>query len=316
MTQDQLWERFYRSMLRVRRVEEKIIDVYWSDKIKSPVHLSIGQEAVATGVCEALAREDILFATYRSHHAYLAKGGDMNGMIAELYGKVTGCARGKGGSMHLIDPEHGVAGTSAVVGTTIANALGYAFAVKLRKEKKVVAVFFGDGAVDEGVFHESLNFAALKKLPVLFICENNQFAVHSDHLTRRTRDNLVERAGVYGVPAQRIEGNDVLAIYEQTAQAVESIRAGEGPQFLECMTYRWKEHVGPGDDFHLGYRTPEERQPWIDDDQLVRAEKQVGADLAETVKTEVEQEVTEAFEFAEESPFPDASELHAHVYAN
>ena len=316
MTQDQLWEQLYRSMLRVRRVEEKIIDVYWSDKIKSPVHLSIGQEAVATGVCEALEPEDILFATYRSHHAYLAKGGDMNAMIAELYGKVTGCARGKGGSMHLIDPEHGVAGTSAVVGTTIANALGYAFAVKLRKEKKVVVVFFGDGAVDEGVFHESMNFAALKKLPVLFICENNQFAVHSDHLTRRLRDNLVERVGVYDVPAQRIEGNDILAIHEQTTKAVQAIRNGEGPQFLECMTYRWKEHVGPGDDFHLGYRTPEEMQPWIEDDQLIRAEKEIDADLVSAIKSEVETEVTEAFEFAEESPFPDASELHAHVYAD
>ena len=316
MSQEQLWEQLYRSMLRVRRVEEKIIDVYWSDKIKSPVHLSIGQEAVATGVCEALEPEDILFATYRSHHAYLAKGGDMKAMIAELYGKVTGCARGKGGSMHLIDPEHGVAGTSAVVGTTIANALGYAFAVKLRKEKKVVAVFFGDGAVDEGVFHESINFAALKQLPVLFICENNQFAVHSPHMTRRVEDNLIERARVYGVPAQRIEGNDVLAIHEQTIQAVESIRNGEGPQFLECMTYRWKEHVGPGDDFHLGYRTPEEMRPWIDDDQLVRAETQLDADVASNIKAEVENEVTTAFEFAEESPFPDTSELYAHVYAD
>jgi len=173
-----------------------------------------------------------------------------------------------------------------------------------------------DGAVDEGVFHESLNFAALKQLPLLFICENNQFAVHSPHLTRRIKDNIVERAGVYGVPALRIEGNDVLAIHEQTAKAVQAIRNGEGPQFLECMTYRWKEHVGPGDDFHLGYRTPEEMQPWIDDDQLVRAEKEIDADVVSTIKTEVETEVTEAFEFAEESPFPDASELHAHVYAD
>ena len=189
-------------------------------------------------------------------------------------------------------------------------------AMRRRDEANCVVVNFGDGAFSQGAVAESLNFAALKKLPVLFICENNQFAVHSGHLTRRLKDNLIERAGVYGVPAQRIEGNDVLAIYEQTARAVESIRAGEGPQFLECMTYRWKEHVGPGDDYHLGYRTAEERQPWIDDDQLIRAENEIGADLAATVKTEVENEVTEAFDFAENSPFPDASELHAHVYAD
>src|SRR5512132_3683513 len=160
MSKSKMHERFFRSLYRIRRVEEAIAKIYPTDRIKSPVHLSIGQEAVAVGVCEALKPDDVVFGTYRSHAYYLAKGGDLKKMIAELYGKATGCAKGKGGSMHLIDAAHGVMGASAVVGTTIPNALGYAYAIKLRRKSNIVASFFGDGAVDEGVFHESMNFAA------------------------------------------------------------------------------------------------------------------------------------------------------------
>src|SRR5262245_12617119 len=166
-------EALYRSLLRIRRVEEEIARIYPTDRIKSPVHLSIGQEAVSVGVCEALEPADVAFGTYRSHALYLAKGGDLKRMLAELYGKVTGCARGKGGSMHLIDAAHGVMGASAVVASTIPQAVGYAYALKLRGTPAIVASFFGDGAVEEGVFHESIHFAALRRLPVLFVCENN-----------------------------------------------------------------------------------------------------------------------------------------------
>ncbi len=176
-------------------------------------------------------------------------------------------------------------------------------------------VFFGDGAVDEGVFHETMNFAALKQLPVLFVCENNAYAVHSHHLDRHKISNLCERVETYGIPAQFVAGNDVLAIHEAANDAVKSIRAGNGPRFIEAETYRWMEHVGPGEDFALGYRTAEERQPWIDDDQLVRAENQLDADRSSSIKAEVEDEIAAAFEFAENSPFPDASELLANVYA-
>jgi TPP-dependent pyruvate/acetoin dehydrogenase alpha subunit len=310
-----LEERLYRSMLRIRRVEEKISEIYWSDRVKSPVHLSIGQEAVASGVCETLQPSDVVFGTYRGHHVYLAKGGDMNAMIAELFGKVTGCARGKGGSMHLIDLEHGVSGTSAVVGTTIANAVGAAYASKIQDLGKVIVVFFGDGAVDEGVFHESMNFAALKKVPIVLICENNGYAVHSDHLSRRIADNLCERVATYGIPTERIEVNDVLAIQAGVQAAVDEIRAGEsGPKFFEIMTYRWMQHVGPGEDFKLGYRTEEERQPWIDSDQLERMGGTLAASVREMIDTEVQEEVTEAFDFAEQSPFPPDDELFAHVF--
>src|SRR5271154_5873136 len=196
-------DRFYRSLYRIRRIEEEIARIYPTDKVKSPIHLSIGQEAVAVGVCEALRRDDMVFGTYRNHALYLAKGGNLNRMAAELFGKVTGSAKGKGGSMHLIDPAAGVLGASAVVGTTIPNAVGYAYAAKLQKRDIVVATFFGDGAVDEGVFYESLNFAALMKAPVLFICENNGYAVYSRQRDRQPVSNITERARAHGVPATR-----------------------------------------------------------------------------------------------------------------
>ncbi|SRR5258708_1737303 len=219
-----MYDKFYRELYRIRRVEEEVARIYPTDKVKSPVHLSIGQEAVSVGVCQALQRSDIVFGTYRSHALYLAKGGDLKKMIAELYGKATGCAKGKGGSMHLVDVEAGVMGASAVVGTSIPHAVGYAYAVKLRSQNIAVVDFFGDGAVDEGVFHESMNFAALKKLPVIFICENNQYAIHAHERTRHPLNNIVERARTYGMPAERIEGNDTLTIYEKVKKAVEEVR--------------------------------------------------------------------------------------------
>src|SRR5919108_780042 len=239
-------ERFYRSLYRIRRVEEEIAAVYPTDKIKSPVHLSIGQEAVSVGVCEALRHDDVVFGTYRSHALYLAKGGDLKRMIAELYGKVTGCAKGKGGSMHLLDAARGVMGASAVVGTTIPQAVGYAYALKLQRKDSVVVSFFGDGGVDEGAFHESLNFAALKSLPVIFVCENNSYAIHTHQSRRHKFANICERARVYGIPAEQIGNNDVLRIHERVSEAVLKLRSGKpGPFFFECLTHRLKEHVGP-----------------------------------------------------------------------
>lgn len=306
--------RFYRSLYRIRRVEEEIAKIHPTDKIKSPVHLSIGQEAVSVGVCEALRPEDVVFGYYRSHALYLAKGGDMRRMIAELYGRVTGCARGKGGSMHLIDVERGVLGTSAVVGTGIPPAVGYAYALKLRRESTLVANFFGDGAVDEGVFHEGLNFASLKKLPVIFVCENNMYAINSRQLDRQPLANICQRAEAYGIPAKRIEGSDVIRIYEAVKEAAHAIRSrGEGPRFFECMTYRWKEHVGPGEDFGI-YRSRSEAEPWIENDQVKLIGNTLPWDVRQQIENEVETEIREAFEFAEQSPFPDPAELYTDVF--
>jgi len=305
----------YRSMYQIRRVEEAIARIYPTDKIKSPVHLSIGQEAVSVGVCQALRLDDVVFGTYRGHALYLAKGGNLPAMIAELYGKVTGCARGKGGSMHLIDVANGVMGMSAVVSTTIPEAVGYAYAMKVRKADTLVASFFGDGSVEEGVFHESMNFAVLKKVSMLFICENNKYAIHSSVRDRQPIDNICERARAYGMPAERIEGNDIFEITKRISEAVADIRAGNsGPRFFECMTYRWKEHVGPYDDFHMGYRTQEEAQEWIEDDQLVKVGALLDDDTRLEITQEVEKEIQAAFEFAENSDFPDVSELYDHVF--
>lgn len=305
----------YRSLLRIRRVEEEIARVYPTDVIKSPVHLSIGQESVSVGLCEPLRSEDAAFGTYRSHALYLAKGGDLRAMIAELYGKATGCAKGKGGSMHLIDVAAGIFGASAVVGTTIPHAVGYAYAIKLRREPRVVLCVFGDGATDAGVFYESLNFAALKRLPVLFACENNRYAIHTHQRKRQHRPDVCARAAALGIASERIEDADVLAIAAKARAAVDAMRGGEsGPFLLECMTYRWKEHVGPGEDYALGYRDRREAEPWIHDDQVAKIGAHLDAALRARIEAEVAAEIAEAFAFAERSPFPSDAELMTGVF--
>jgi TPP-dependent pyruvate/acetoin dehydrogenase alpha subunit len=315
MTDTATLARLYHSLYRIRRTEEEIARIYPSDKIKSPVHLSIGQEAVSVGVCDALRPEDVVFGTYRGHATYLAKGGDLKRMMAELYGKDAGCTRGKGGSMHLIDVAHGVMGTSAVVATTIPHAVGYAYALKFQRRDLVAVSFFGDGAVEEGAYHESLNFAALKQLPVLFVCENNSYAIHSRLLARRRHDNICDQARAYGIPAERIPASDVVAVRAKAAEALAQVRAGSGPRFLECLTYRWKEHVGPGDDWALGYRTPDEGRPWIEGDAVAAAGRALEAGRRKEIEADVEREIREAIQFAERSPFPAGEELHTDVLA-
>jgi TPP-dependent pyruvate/acetoin dehydrogenase alpha subunit len=236
-------------------------------------------------------------------------------MLAELYGKATGCAKGKGGSMHLIDVAAGMMGTSAVVGTTIPHAVGYAYAMHLRRTNVITAAFFGDGAVDEGVFHESINFAALKKLPMLFICENNFYSIHSRQLDRQPLANIVERARANGVPAERVEDGDVLRIYAKVQSAVDEIRrTGSGPWFFECTAYRWKEHVGPHDDFNKGYRSREEAETWFQSDPVRRLGAILAPDVRARIEAEVDAEIQDALAFAEASPFPDESELYTDMF--
>ncbi len=306
--------RLYRLLYRIRRLEEEIARVYPSDKIKSPVHLSIGQEAVSVGVCEALQANDVVFGTYRGHALYLARGGDMRRMVAELYGKATGCCKGKGGSMHLIAADRGVMGMSAVVGTTIANAAGYAYALQVRREPALVVSFFGDGATEEGVFAETLNFAVLKRLPLLFVCENNQYAIHTHQRQRQGHPAICERALAHGMPAGRLDGNDLQAVTALVRDMAEDIRAGNGPAFLEVMTYRWREHVGPGVDYHLGYRDESEAASWIAEDPLAGLAATLEASERGRIEREVEQEIADAFAFAEASPFPEDAELTRDVF--
>ncbi|MDD4899953.1 MAG: thiamine pyrophosphate-dependent dehydrogenase E1 component subunit alpha [Candidatus Omnitrophica bacterium] len=305
----ELIKKFYALLFLIRRTEEEIIRLYPTDIIKSPVHLSIGQEAVSVAVCQALKPLDLVFGTYRGHAMYLAKGGNLRSMIAELYGKISGCAKGKGGSMHLIDLRKGVMGTSAVVGTTIPLAVGYAYALKYKNRNDIVACFFGDGAVDEGDFHEALNFAALKKLPVLFVCENNFYAIHSHHLSRHHSDNICERAKSYGMPAMRIKDGDIFKIYKAASRYMEKIRKGSGPAFIECITCRWKEHVGPGDDFHLGYRKKEEVACWKHNDPLDKMRVLLDDKARGLIESKIEKEIEAAFLFAQKDSFPGKNEL-------
>ena len=310
-----MYEKFYRALYRIRRAEVEIARVYTTNIIKSPIYLSIGQEAVPVGVCEALQPSDIVFGTYRNHALYLAKGGNLRKMLLELYGKASGYAKGKGESMHLIDTAAGVISTSTVVGTTIPLAVGYAYALKLSGKTSIVTSFFAEGAVEEGVFHASLNFAALKNVPILFICENDGYALHSHQTKRQPIDNICERVRVYGMPAERIEDSDVFKIYERVKQASSEIRNGnQVPRFFECTTYRWREHVGPNEDFDAGYRPIRDVQPGFEIDPL----KTIGARLDPgrrgQIELDVEGEIYEAFAFAEDSPFPDAGELYTDVF--
>ena len=249
------FERLFYQTLRIRLIEERIIELYPSDVIQSPVHLSIGQEAVAVGACDPLSLTDLLFCSYRSHAFYLAKGGSLPAMFAELMGKITGCGRGKAGSMHLAAPEVGLMGASAVVASTIPHAVGAALATKHMQKNQVIVTVFGDGATEEGVYHESLNFAALHQLPVIFLCENNGLAVHSRPTARQVYD-ITEHVRSYNIPVTRIsDGYDFMKIASTMTEIVEQVRTSRSPYFVEVQTYRYKEHVGPGDDFEAGYRS-------------------------------------------------------------
>ena len=320
MENKEIISRLYKSMLLIRTIELRIAEIYHTDAIKSPVHLSIGQESIAVGVCDPLEKSDIVSNTYRCHATYLAKGGDINAMMAELYGKKTGCAGGKAGSMHLIDIKNGVLGASAVVGTTIPVATGYALAMqneaKLTGHQRVVVALCGDGGTEEGCFYESINFAALHKLPILYVCENNRLAIHTPLEKRWATEQLCERMSTYGIETYKIEDADIFKIRDTVSKVVTDIRKGLGPIFIECATYRWFEHVGPVDDHSEDYRNIAKYQEWKRNDQILRLEKMLDLTTRNQIENEVKKILLAAEEFAENSPYPDAEELYTHVYAN
>lgn len=311
--------RLYKMMLLIRRLELRLAEIYHTDVIKSPVHLSVGQEAIAVGICDPLEQEDKVSNTYRCHATYIAKGGNIKTMMAELYGKKTGCAGGKAGSMHLVDMQQGVMGASAVVGTTIPVAVGYALAMKMRTQvtskQQVVVSVFGDGATEEGCFFESLNFAALKQLPILFVCENNRLAIHTPLEKRWATEQLCERVQTYGIPTYQVNDADIFKIRNFTVDAVNKLRNGHGPIFMECATYRWLEHVGPRDDHSDNYRDLNEYRRWKTQDQISRLGTMLGNTLCLAIDQEITALIEEAERFAAESAYPSAEELYTHVYA-
>ncbi|MDD5217977.1 MAG: thiamine pyrophosphate-dependent dehydrogenase E1 component subunit alpha [Candidatus Omnitrophica bacterium] len=310
----------YRRMLLIREVEEKIVQVYPQQEIRCPTHLSIGQEAAASGVTTALRRDDYVFGTHRCHSHYLAKGGDLKQMFSELYGRANGCAKGKGGSMHLVDPSQGMMGSSAIVGGTIPLAAGAALAAKMQGTDRVAVAFFGDGATEEGVFHESLNFAALKKLPVIFVCENNFFATHTPLSARQVIASIADHGKIYGVPGAAVEGVNVIDVYQTAAEMVARARTGGGPSILECRAYRWKEHVGHNYDFHLGYRTKEELDAWINRcpvcfiEKLFLEKKLVSENELGGIRASIRGAIDDAIAFAKASPFPEPEDMMTEIY--
>lgn len=315
-------KQFYFEMLRIRRVEEKITELYPRQEMRCPVHLCIGQEAVPVGVCGALLREDYVMSNHRSHGHYLAKGGSLKRLMAEVYGKATGCSEGKGGSMHLVDLEAGYLGSTPIVGGTIPIAVGAAFGTWMRDEKRVTVVFFGEAAIEEGIFHEAVNFAVLKKLPVIFICENNLYSVYSPMSVRQPAGREVfEVARGLGVESLQGDGNNVLEVWERIQPAVQKAREGKGPTFLEFKTYRWREHCGASYDNQLGYRTEAEFEVWKKRCPIERlrqelvTKKIVGEEELRQMLEQIDNEIEEAVAFAEKSPFPEASRLTEDIYA-
>lgn len=283
-----------KQLLRIRMVEEAIAERYSEQTMRCPVHLSIGQEAIAVGVCSRLTPEDYVISNHRAHAHYLAKGGDLQKMIAELFGKKTGCSKGRGGSMHLIDLAVGFLGSTPIVGGSIPIGVGAAFGSRLKGEERLVVIFIGEGATEEGVFVESLNFAALKQLSVLFVCENNLYSVYSPLSVRQPpQRSIIDLVRAHGIFAQKGDGNDLNEVISLTEEAIKNIKNGAGPAFLEFATYRFREHCGPN---HDPYQPPEEVAYWKERDPLVG----VTSD-----KEEIAQEILEAFEAAARSPFPE-----------
>jgi pyruvate dehydrogenase E1 component alpha subunit len=319
ISKDVLFE-LYRKMLLIRRFEEKIVEVYSDQDMKTPVHLYIGEEAVAAGVCANLKKEDYIFTNHRSHGHCLAKGVDPKVLYAEFYGRMTGCCKGKGGSMHPVAPEYGILGSSAIVGGGIPLAVGAALASRMKHNGKISVAFFGDGAVDEGTFHEGLNFAALKNLPVVFVCENNFYATSSHQSIRHSQLNIAQKAEGYGIPGTQIDGNNVLEVYTTARKAINRAREGEGPTLIECKTYRWKGHVGPETDYQKGIRPKHELDEWMGKcpikayEEFLITNQFCTKSLSQKMVHEIDVELEAAMKFAKNSPFPEKEELLKDVY--
>ena len=299
-------------MLRIRLVEESIANKYSEQKMRCPTHLSIGQEAIAVGVCANLTSQDQVLSTHRAHAHYLAKGGCLNSMMAEIYGKASGCSKGMGGSMHLIDTSVGFMGSTAIVANTIPVAVGLALEKKLTRKKSIACVFFGDGATEEGAFYESVNFAIIHSLPILFICENNLYSVYSGLEVRQPVDRKIYKmVRAMGISAQHGNGNDVEEVARKVKHAKTMILKSGGPQFLEFDTYRWREHCGPNFDNNIGYREESEFLKWKKKDPLKNFYSENSQKYIDRKIDTISQEIDDAHQFADDSKFPTLQDYNA-----
>jgi 2-oxoisovalerate dehydrogenase E1 component len=309
----------YREMLVIRRCEEQLAKAHQAGLIHGACHTYIGQEAVAVGVCAHLRPEDAVFSTHRGHGHALAKGVAPRAVIAELFGRATGCSQGRGGSMHLFAPEVGMMGTSGIVGPCILQAAGAGYSFRLLGLDRVGVAFFGDGASNNGAFHEGLNMAAIWDLPALFVCENNMYATEVPYAYASRNTDVSKRAAGYGIPGISVDGNDVLAVYEVAGEALRRARSGGGPTLIECKTYRTRPHSEGMRDG--GYRSMEEIEAWKARDpiQLLHttlvADGQISAEELAAIDAEVQAQIAEAYEFARNSPYPDPATASDHIYA-
>jgi len=307
-------------MYLIRRTEEKVREHYMEDEMKTPMHMSMGEEAIAVGICQALEAEDHVFGTYRSHALYLAKTQDTDDFFAEIYGKDTALLKGKGGSMHMFAPHHGFMGASAIVASIIPVAVGAAFANKRKGAAKLVAVFFGDGALDEGNFWESLNVACLMKLPILFVCEDNGLAVHTTTSQRQGYASITDIVSKFNCNVLKEETTDVEVIYELTHKAIELIKSTQMPCFMHLKYYRYLEHVGVDEDFDAGYRSREDSEEWYQKDPVNLQRKKllqqgINEEEIRRVEREVDNKIEDSLKLAQEAPFAESSELYKGVFA-
>lgn len=308
----------YRKMLTIRRFEERAAELYAAGRMPGFVHLYVGEEAVATGVCASLTDRDFITSTHRGHGHVIAKGGKIDLMMAELYGKATGYCKGKGGSMHIADIDLGILGANGIVGAGQPISVGAAFACKYKKTDAVAICFFGDGASNRGTFHEAMNMASSFKLPVVFVCENNMYGISNYQKHHMNISDIADRAGAYGVPGVSVDGNDVIAVYEVASEAVARARRGDGPSIVECKTWRHRGHF-EGDP--AKYKDPEEQKAWLAKDPIPRIEaKLIELGMAtqaeiDAMRAKVSEEIEAAVKFAEDSPEPGDDELLTDVWA-
>ncbi len=318
-----LLKNLYYRMVKIRACEESFVEPILNGEIKCPVHLCTGQEATAVGICSALRKDDYVFGNHRSHGHYLAMGGEVKSLVAEIYTKKSGCSKGRGGSMHITAKEQGFVGSVPIVAGTISLALGAALAANVRKEPKVAVSFFGDGATGEGTLYESLNFAALKKLPIIFVCENNLYSTHLPVKEIRPERPIFEIARPFGIATSQVDGNDVLAVFQEANKAVELCRQGKGPFFIECLTYRMRGHVGPNDNIQgdqTDIRPQSEIEEWKKKDPIKRFEKMLLEEKIleekelEEIKQGIKKEVADAHKLANEDIRPRSETLNKYVF--
>ncbi len=310
----------YKKMVEIRLFEERIQDLYARGLVPGSVHLYIGQEAIATGVCANLRKEDYITSTHRGHGHLIAKGADLKLMMAELFGKKTGYCKGKGGSMHIADPERGILGSNGIAGGGIPLAVGAGLSIKMRGTDQVAVCFFGDGASNNGTFHESLNFASVHRLPVIFVCENNLYGISVSQKQHQAIQDISIRSIAYHMPGVTIDGNDVLIVYQTAKKAIEQARTGKGPTLIECKTYRWRGHYEGDPNQGRRYRSLEEIQAWMRKCPIKGFEKKLigqkilNKEKIKQVREEIGKKIDEAVEFARQSPFPDPKEILEDVY--